>query len=183
MEKRILLLVMICFVITLTSCGPSEQAIATMTASAWTPTPQPTNIPLPTPTPVPDLNTEISTVEPAAAPLTLPGVTLIGKIAMDNAKSAQITLKVSADGKLIEGLGFSFTELKCEGFSAGSMSTQMTMREPVTNGKFEFSSSVGVISGQFTSPTAVQGSIHLKFNQEPIGEFECGTWDWNAKGN
>lgn len=132
-------------------------------------------------TPVPDLNSGILTVEPAAAPLALPGKTLIGKIAMDNAKSAQITLRVSADGKLIEGLGFSFTELKCEGFSAGSMSTQMTLREPVTNGKFEFSSSVGVINGQFTSPTAVQGSIHLKFNQKPIGEFECGTWNWSAE--
>jgi len=33
----------------LTACGPSEEAIATMTASAWTPTPEPTL----TPTPVP----------------------------------------------------------------------------------------------------------------------------------
>ena len=133
-------------------------------------------------TPMPDFNTEMPTVEPAATPLALPSVTLVGKIAMNRAKSAQITLRVSADGKLIEGLGFSFTELRCEGFSAGSSSTEMTMQEPIIDGKFEFSSSVGVISGQFTSPTAVQGSIHLRFNQKPIGEFECGTWDWSAKG-
>lgn len=36
-------------VILLISCGPSEEAIATMTAAAWTPTPLPT----PTPTPMP----------------------------------------------------------------------------------------------------------------------------------
>ena len=122
--------------------------------------------------PMPDLDTEMPTVEPAATPLVLPSVTLIGKIIMNRAKNAQITLRVSADGKLIEGLGFSFTDLKCEGFSAGSSSTEMTMQEPIIDGKFEFSCSVGVISGQFTSPTAVQGSIHLKFNQKPIGEFE-----------
>jgi len=133
-------------------------------------------------TPMPDLKTEIPAVEPAVTPPALPSVTLVGKITMDSAKIAQITLKVSADGKLIEGLGFSFTELKCEGFSAGSMSTEMTTRESVTDGKFEFSSSFGVISGRFTSPTAVKGSIHLKFNQKPIGEFECGTWEWSAKG-
>ena len=31
------------------ACGPSEEAIATMTASVWTPTPEPTL----TPTPIP----------------------------------------------------------------------------------------------------------------------------------
>lgn len=133
-------------------------------------------------TPMPDFNTEMPTVEPVATPQALPSVTLVGKITMNRAKSAQITLGVSADGKLIEGLGFSFTDLECEGFSAGSLSTEMTIREQITDGKFEFSSNVGLINGQFTSPTAVQGSIHLKFNQKPIGEFECGTWDWNAKG-
>jgi len=132
-------------------------------------------------TPMPDLNTELPAVEPEVAPLAMPSVTLVGSIDMDSAKNAQITLRVSADGKLIEGLGFSFTELKCEGFSAGSMSTEMTTQQPVADGKFEFSSSFGVISGKFTSPTAVKGSIHLKFNQKPIGEFECGTWDWSAK--
>jgi len=44
-----LVLLSICIIFVLSACGPSEEAIATMTASVWTPTPEPTL----TPTPVP----------------------------------------------------------------------------------------------------------------------------------
>jgi hypothetical protein len=119
---------------------------------------------------------------PTATPLPpKPGATLVGTITMDRAKSAQITLKVSDDGQTIERVSASFTELKCEGFSAGSSSTTATGRAPITDGKFEFkSSNLGEISGQFTSPSAVQGAVHLVFVS---GKAECGTWPWSATGN
>ena len=119
---------------------------------------------------------------PAATPSPpKPGATLVGTIAMERAKSAQITLKVSDDGQTIEWVSAAFTELKCEGFSAGSSSTKVTGRAPITDGKFEFkSSNIGEISGQFTSPTAAQGTAHLVFVN---GKAECGTWQWSATGN
>ena len=51
MMKRILLLsiVIIFSCMVMSACGPSEEAIATMTAAAWTPTPEPTLTPTPLP--------------------------------------------------------------------------------------------------------------------------------------
>jgi len=119
---------------------------------------------------------------PAAKPSPpKPGATLTGTITMDRAKSAQITFKVSDDGQTIEWVSAAFTELKCEGFSAGSTSTKVTGRAAITDGKFEFKSpSIGEISGQFTSPTAAEGTAHLVFVN---GKAECGTWKWGATGN
>lgn len=118
---------------------------------------------------------------PACAVQPKPGATFVGTIAMDRAESAQIALKISDDGQTIESVSVSFTELKCEGFSAGSSSTMVTGSTPITDGKFEFKSSdIGEISGHFTSPTAVQGTVHLAFYD---GQAECGTWEWSATGN
>lgn len=109
-----------------------------------------------------------------------PGATLVGAIAMDRAKSAQIRLKVSADGQTIESVSLAFTELQCEGFSAGSSSTTTSTRAAITDGNFELKpSNIGEIRGQFTSPTAAKGTIHLAFFD---GKAECGTWDWSAAG-
>lgn len=120
-------------------------------------------------------------VLPAAPAKPKPGATLVGTITMDRVKSAQIALKVSDDGQTIEWVSVTFTELKCERFSAGSSSTKVTGQVPITDGKFEFKSSdIGEISGQFTSPTAVQGTVHLAFFD---GKAECGTWEWSATGN
>ncbi len=50
MKKILCWMMVFLFNITLMSgCGPSEEAIATMTASAWTPTPEPTLTPTPQP--------------------------------------------------------------------------------------------------------------------------------------
>jgi hypothetical protein len=106
-----------------------------------------------------------------------PGATLSGTISMDSAKTARVVLKVSGDGQSIESVGFEFTELKCEGFSAGSSSSTTTSLAPIVDGKFEFKTSDGVVSGQFKSPTAAQGSVHVAFYD---GQAECGTWDWSA---
>ena len=110
-----------------------------------------------------------------------PGATLSGAIDMQAAKSAHITLKISADGQMIERVSVSFTELKCEGFSAGSTSSTVSAPFPITDGKFEFkTANIGEFSGQFTSPTAAKGTVHLAFYE---GAAECGTWDWSAKGD
>jgi hypothetical protein len=114
-------------------------------------------------------------------PAPKPDETLVGTINMEEgAKSAQITLKVSNDGKSIETVGVMFTELKCKGFSAGSSSSTVSGRAPITDAKFVFkASNIGEVNGQFTSPTAANGTIHLAFFN---GKTECGTWKWSATG-
>jgi hypothetical protein len=115
------------------------------------------------------------------APAPKPNATLVGTISMEErASSAQITLKVSNDGKTIESVGVGFTQLKCEGFSSGSSSTLVSANAAITNGKFVFKSTdFGEIDGQFTSPIAAKGSVHLAFFD---GKAECGSWKWSAKG-
>jgi hypothetical protein len=110
-----------------------------------------------------------------------PGATFVGKIAMDTAKSAQINFKISADGQSIESLGFSSTEIKCGGFSAGSTSSNASGQYPVMDGKIEIkSSSIGDITGRFTSPTKAEGSIHVLLDAGMGGSIDCGTWDWST---
>jgi len=108
-----------------------------------------------------------------------PGATFSGVISMDKAKNARITLQVSEDGQTIESVNVAFTDLKCDGFSAGNTSSTVGTRTPIVNGKFEIkSSNIGAISGQFKSPTSVEGSIQLAFFE---GKTECGTWKWSAQ--
>jgi hypothetical protein len=140
---------------------------------------------------------------PAAPAKPKPGATLVGTIVTDRAKSAQISLKISDDGQTIEEVWVTFTELEfdvsesgssacaswhwgnvtytdldCRGFSAGSLSTLVGVDVSITDGKFEVKSrSIGEIRGQFTSPTAVRGVIHLAFFD---GKVECGTLVWSA---
>ena len=110
-----------------------------------------------------------------------PGATFIGKIAMNTAKSAQINFKISADGQSIESLGFASTEIKCGGFSAGSTSSNTSGQYPVMDGRIEIkSSSIGDITGRFTSPTKAEGSIHLLLDAGMGGSIDCGTWDFSA---
>jgi hypothetical protein len=109
-----------------------------------------------------------------------PGVTHSGTISMDKAQTARISLQVSDDGQAIESVNVAFTDLKCEGFSAGSTSSTAGTQTPIVDGKFEIkSSNIGSISGQFKSPTSVEGSIQLAFFE---GKAECGTWEWSAIG-
>jgi len=89
---------------TLAACGPSEEAIATMTASAWTPTPKPTS----TPTPVP-YDVEVSLENEDGEKITF-GVTIEAteqeKVTMDesgvvemlNLPGPEIEVSISAQG-------------------------------------------------------------------------------------
>ena len=113
-----------------------------------------------------------------------PGTTLSGTIAMgDKAETANLTLKVSDDGKAIVSARVDFTQITCESFSGGSMTSQNEgLNAPITDGQFEIkSSSIGEISGKFTASTAAQGTIHLLFKPGFGGEIECGTWEWSTK--
>ena len=56
---------------------------------------------------------------------------------MATASNARITLKVSEDGRMIQSVSVDFTNLKCEGFSAGSISTEEGGNHPILDDKFE----------------------------------------------
>ena len=113
-----------------------------------------------------------------------PGARFAGKIAMDTAKTAQITFEISADGQSIVSLGFSGTEIKCGGFSAGSTSSNTSGQYPVMEGKIEIKSSgIGDITGRFTSPTKAEGSIHIMLGSGMGSAIDCGTWNWSATGD
>jgi hypothetical protein len=100
---------------------------------------------------------------------------------MDKAKTAVLTLKVSADGSAVVSLSAAFTEVKCDGFSAGSITTKDESSHPITGGKLEISSSsLGKITGQFTSSTAANGSIELTINPGIGSKIPCGTWNWSV---
>ncbi len=107
------------------------------------------------------------------------GAVFSGSIEMESAKTAQISLKVSQDSLSIEQVGLSFTELDCQGFSAGSSMTTVSTMVPITDGSFVYKSDdIGEISGKFTSPTKAEGSAHLAFYG---GQAECGTWNWSVE--
>jgi hypothetical protein len=123
---------------------------------------------------------------------------------MQGAKSANLSLHISDDGRMIEQGWITCTGLTCPAsdagrsacasgrwsnvelsyfncyeFSAGRLSALIAVDEPVTNGKFEVTSAfAGEISGQFTSPTTGKGKVHLALFG---GKLECGTWDWSTK--
>ncbi len=65
-EKKLKVLLVSLLVILLISCGPSEEAIATMTDAAWTPTPLPTA----TPTPIP-YGLKVKVMDESNNPITL----------------------------------------------------------------------------------------------------------------
>ncbi len=109
-----------------------------------------------------------------------PGVVLRGSIDTKNAASATISLKVSEDGGFIESISLGFTDLKCEGFSAGSYSTMTSMKTPITDGTFTITGEFGEVKGSFTSGSSAKGTIHLALFD---GKAECGTADWSAKGD
>ena len=100
-------LILLCLLL-LSACGPSEEAIATMTASAWTPTPEPTL----TPTPIPiDLEVRLedaegnpvtyaASVSVAEADSDATSVDASGKTQFMNLPDTDVTIQASAQGYL-----------------------------------------------------------------------------------
>ena len=140
---------------------------------------------LPTATPVPPTPTITpSTLAPWAGGV-FTGVFDMG----DKAERAEITLKVSVDGKAITSVKLDFTNITCEGFTQGFTEASVTITKdslnaPITNDKFEVKlASICEIIGEFTSSTAMQGTIRLLNSSGGMGSStECGTWSWNATG-
>ena len=166
MDKQILILLAVLALI-LAACGPSgstssPEFITTQPAGeATTAVPTPTEVPVPRPK---------------------PGATYAGLIQMgDKATMAAINLTISPDGDQITKVGVAFTDLKCDGFAVSTMVTQDETGFPLSEGKFQVSSGkIGAISGEFTSPGEVAGTVDLNFDLGMVGKFACGKWDWSA---
>ena len=106
-----------------------------------------------------------------------PGAQFTGDIDLGGKTSrATITFTISDDGKTITSVGIDLSDVKCNGSSAGRMSSWAGGQFSIANGAFTASpSSIGEVQGRFTSPTQASGTIHLKLNI-----CDLGTQNWNA---
>lgn len=112
-----------------------------------------------------------------------PGVTLTGPIAITGkASGATITLQVSDDGTGIKSVGVTLQDLKCNGFSAGSMTKQVQGSFAISQGQIATSvSGIGEIRGRFTSSTEASGTVKLTLQIPMSGPCELGEFAWSAK--
>lgn len=113
-----------------------------------------------------------------------PGATLSGPLEISGkASSATITLKVSDDGATLTSIGVEFQNLKCNGFSAGSMSKSVGGSFAITGGAISATvSGLGEIQGRFTSPTEASGTANLTLQIPMGGNCALGEFKWSAKG-
>ena len=111
-----------------------------------------------------------------------PGATFSGSIEIDadKAETANLFFTVSDDGTAITEVGISFTNFKCEGMSAGSMTLGRGGKFPIANGLELSPDGIGQIKGRFTSPTKAKGTIHIQLGNS-TGSLSCGDWDWSAE--
>jgi hypothetical protein len=119
---------------------------------------------------------------PKGAAVPKAGATYAGPIEISGKASAgTITLKVSDDGAAITSVSVEFTDLKCDGFSAGSMSKQVGGTFAISNGQLTASvSGIGDIKGRFASATEASGTA--KITLDIMGSpCELGQFDWSAK--
>jgi hypothetical protein len=115
-----------------------------------------------------------------------PGAVLSGPIEISGkASSGTIGLTVSDDGASVTSVKVTLTELKCDGFSAGSLTKEVSGAFAAAKGKVVASlSGIGKIDGRFTSPTAASGTIDLAL-EIPMGGGTCklGTQNWSAEAD
>jgi len=112
-----------------------------------------------------------------------PGARLSGPIEITGkASSATITLKVSDDGTTLTSIGVEFQNLKCNGFSAGSMSKSVSGSFAITGGSISATAGgLGEIKGRFTSPTEASGTANLTLKIPMSGDCALGEFKWSAK--
>lgn len=112
-----------------------------------------------------------------------PGATLTGAVVITGkASGATITLQVSDDGTAIKSVGVTLQDLKCNGFSAGSMSKQVQGSFAISKGQIAANvSGIGEITGSFTSPTEASGKVNLTLQIPMSGPCELGEFTWSAK--
>jgi len=114
-----------------------------------------------------------------------PGATFTGPIEISGkAGSGTISQNISEDGASITSVAVTLKELKCDGFSAGSMTKEASDSFPVTDGEVVASlSGIGELRGRFSSPTEPSGTINLTLEIPYAGSCKLGTWNWSAKAD
>jgi len=114
-----------------------------------------------------------------------PGAVLTGPIEISGkASGGTISLTVSEDGGSISSVKVTLQNLKCDGFSAGSLTKEAGGVFPVAKGNVNASpSGIGEVKGRFTSPTVASGTIDLVLEIPYDGTCKLGTSNWSAKAD
>jgi len=110
-----------------------------------------------------------------------PNTTFIGDIEIsEKASTGTISFKILGDGSLITSISITLTDVKANGFSAGSITQRNDTSFSITEGNIDASiSAIGDIKGRFTSPTKANGTIHLLLEVLNV-TYDLGTWNWSA---
>jgi hypothetical protein len=180
-KKPWLLLVIVGLI--LVACTQKTTPVAPLPVEA-TPTPKPVEVP------------PVSTIKPVEATPTLnqvaalglqPGAAFSGPIKISGkASGGTISFAISEDGTSIT-LEITLSDLKCDGMSASSMSTQASGPLSITDYSFNASfSDLGEVEGRFASTTEASGTIDLSLKISVLGQTtacELGTWDWSAEAH
>jgi len=180
-KKTWLLLVIVGLI--LAACAQKTTQIAPIPA-ADTPTPKPVE-----PTPVPAAKpVEVTpTLNQVAALGLQPGAKFSGPIQISGkASGGTIGFTISEDGTSI-ALEITLSNLKCDGMTASSMSTQASGPLSIVDDGFSASfSNLGEVEGRFASPTEASGTINISWKISILGQTtvcELGTWDWSAEAH
>ena len=113
------------------------------------------------------------------------GANFTGQIEIrDKASSGTIQFSISADGSSITSVTVNLKDLKCNGFSAGSMNKEVSGSFLVADGNINASpSGIGEIKGRFTSPTKASGTIDMTLEIPFSAPCELGAWQWSASAD
>jgi len=113
------------------------------------------------------------------------GATFTGQIAISGkASSGKIEFTVSGDGTSISSVSITLDNLNCNGFSAGSMTQEISGSYAITEGNFTASSSsIGTLEGRFTSSTQASGTIDITLDIPFSGPCSLGEWRWSAEAD
>ena len=180
-KKPWLLLVIVGLI--LVACTQKTTPVAPLPAAA-TPTAKPVEAaPNPTTEPV----EATPTLNQVAALGLQPGATFSGPIKMSGkASGGTLSFTISEDGTSI-ALEITLSDLKCDGMTASSMSTQASGPLSITDYSFNASfSDLGEVEGRFASPTEASGTINISWKISILGQTtacELGTWEWSAEAH
>ena len=155
------LILVLSMLISISSCGGEKPTLTTSGGEKATP------------------KSETGSVAPKS------GATFTGSIEISGkASSGTIRFSISGDGASITSVSITLKDLKCDGFSAGSMTQEASGSFIVTKGNFTASpSGIGKLEGRFTSPTEANGTIDITLTIPFSGPCSLGEWRWSAKAD